>query len=484
MKIVVRLLLFLAAFGIIATTTGAARAPESVPSAHASTAAAAAGSTTVTGEGWSKPAFPVTCVYYNPRASCGAEDPEKNTAEQCFTGVKYKSETITVCTTYAANVKEIKRANGTELKLDYQCQFGDALCIALESAARGQASMITGGISWAFGNTSFNTDSYLWDTAMGEWAWWQGAVLLIILIAGIWGITEGLIHQDRAEALGAFVRLCLAFPVSVGSVWLIGNLLNVVDGFVLPLLERGGGGEGLYLTLQNMLYGGGGGNMFLASLVLLFLVAGVMVLVLVFSFRNFSLAALIAIGPIAYMLFPMRIGRQWITNYWAAVLALLLTTPLTIGLLMLILNGVGKVDSMWSIQAFPLGIGMIMIAVAPMAAFSLFSFAGQAAGDAIGSRMGSSTTRGASMGAGKVGSLAQRSTAVRSRAKSISSGSSSASSSASSAPAQSATSRATGSTGPSASSGRRPSTPPPAMRPKNSPPQSNPSGPTNRGARS
>lgn len=470
-----RLLLFLAAFGIVATTTGAAWAPQTAPTPSATSAVpSAAGFTAVTDEGWSKPTFPVNCTYYSPRASCSAEDPTENTTEQCFTGVEYKGEVTTVCTTYEANVGAIKSASGKELKLDYKCQLADALCVAMEGQARGTASLITGAVSWAFSNTSFNTDSYLWDSAIGEWAWWQGAVLLVILIAGIWGITEGVIHQDRGETLSAFVRLCLAFPASIGSVWLIGNLLNVVDGLVIPLLERGGGGEGLYLTLQNMIYGGGGGNIFLAQLVLVCLTIGVMVLVLVFSFRNFSLAALIAIGPVAYMLFPTRICRQWITNYWAAVIALLLTTPLTVGLLMLIVSGLGKVDSMWSVQAFPLGIGIIMVAIAPMAAFSLFSFVGQAAGDAIGSRMGGSVSRGASMGAGKVGSIAQRSTAVRSRAKSISSGSS---------PTAPPTPRGSGVSGPAAPSGRRPSAPAPAARPQTTPTPARTSGPTNRGAR-
>ncbi|WP_134475568.1 PT domain-containing protein [Cryobacterium sp. Sr8] len=292
--------------------------------------------------------------------------------------------------------------------------------------ARGIASVITGGIAWVIENTSFNTDSYLWTAAVSEWAWWSWVVLIVILIAGIVAIMTALWSRDSGELTAAIIRFFLAVPLSAASLWLVGSIVNVVDQLVDPLLTRGGNGEGLYRTVENIIYGGGLGNIWLAQLVLTLLVVGVVVLVFVFSFRNLALAALVALGPVAFMLFPMKIGVHWVIRWFSAVIALILTTPLTLGFLMLVLKGFAEVDSMWSIQALPLGLGMIMIAFAPVAVFGLFSFVGQGATSAIdniASRGGSTAKQGGSRAARSLSSaVASRTAAVRRRTPASSGG--------------------------------------------------------------
>ena len=396
--------------------------------AHATTShpKAAGSAEVIESEPWSGPAFPITCTGSTARISCTPENVAESKPERCFKGVKYSGATVTVCTRSEDNVGALTDTGGKELKLEYGCGAVDASCTVAESMARGIASVITGGIAWVIENTSFNTDSYLWTAAISEWAWWSWVVLIVILIAGIVAITTALWSRDSGELTAATIRFFLAVPLSAGSLWLVGNIVNVVDQLVEPLLTRGGNGEGLYRTVENIIFGGGLGNIWLAQAVLTLLVIGVVVLVFVFSFRNLALAALVALGPVAFMLFPMKIGVQWVIRWFSAVIALILTTPLTLGFLMLVLKGFAEVDSMWSIQALPLGLGMIMIAFAPVAVFGLFSFVGQGATSAIdniASRGGSSAKQGGSRAARSLSSaVASRTAAVRRRAPAPSGG--------------------------------------------------------------
>ena len=375
----------------------------------------------VEGEPWSGPAYPVACVGSTARITCSPDNVLDTKAERCFKEVPYGGGSVTVCTSFDGNVAAITDANGKELKLEFGCGPVDAICTVGESMSRGSASLITGGIAWVIENTSFNTDSYLWTAAVSEWSWWSWVVLIVILISGIVSITMALWSRDSGEVTAATIRFLLAVPLSAASLWLVGNIVNVVDQLVDPLLTRGGNGEGLYRTMENMIFGGGGGNIWLAQMVLTFLTIGVVVLVFVFSFRNLALAALVALGPVAFMLFPMKIGVQWVIRWFSAVIALILTTPLTLGFLMLVLKGFAGVDSMWSIQAIPLGLGMIMIAFAPVAVFSLFSFVGQGATSAIdniASRGGSTAKQGGGRAARSLSSaVASRTAATRRRAQ-------------------------------------------------------------------
>jgi hypothetical protein len=398
------------------SATGATPAHAATPDPTTASSAAA-----IEGEPWSGPAFPINCTGSTARISCSPENAADSKPERCFKEVPYGGASVTVCTTSEDNVAALKGAGGQELKLEYGCGPVDAVCTATESMARGVASVITGGIAWVIENTSFNTDSYLWTAAVSEWAWWSWVVLIVILIAGIVAIMTALWSRDSGELTAATIRFFLAVPLSAASLWLVGSIVNVVDQLVEPLLTRGGNGEGLYRTVENIIYGGGLGNIWLAQLVLTLLVIGVVVLVFVFSFRNLALAALVALGPVAFMLFPMKIGVQWVIRWFSAVIALILTTPLTLGFLMLVLKGFAEVDSMWSIQALPLGLGMIMIAFAPVAVFGLFSFVGQGATSAIdniASRGGSTAKQSGGRAARSLSSaVASRTAAVRRRAQ-------------------------------------------------------------------
>jgi hypothetical protein len=211
----------------------------------------------------------------------------------------------------------------------------------------------------------------------------------------VWSIAAAVVSRDHEQLVSALVRSFIAVPVVPLSLWTIGQLVNALDGMTWYILNRDGPGS-LFVTLQKVMWAGGQANYFFAFLIDGLLLLGMLLLVLVFMFRNLSLAVLIAVGPVAWMLFPVRsIGSQWVIRYVSAVVALLLTGPLTIGFLALIVDGLAGVKTIWDPRSWPLLLGLVMVSFAPFAVFSLFSFIGGAAVDAVGSRIGAGGARGA-----------------------------------------------------------------------------------------
>ncbi|TQO19634.1 hypothetical protein FB472_1203 [Rhodoglobus vestalii] len=390
----------------------AAAGPADVP--YSAAVSAAQGE--VTGQEWSAPAADVECIRTGIRITCAPTELASSVEERCFNKVIIGEQQNTVCSTSEDNIEAIRNHGGEELKIDFKCALLDPSCTVGQMAASAFATSIGGSLSWAISQTSFNSDSRLWEASLTEWAWWQGAIILVILGAGIVAIVMAMATGDRSDLVTAVSRFALSLPLSAASLWIIGNLLDIVDLMVEPIINRTNAGGGVEKFMENLIFGGGGGNIFAATSILGLLAIATGVLVAVFSFRNFALAALISMGPVAWMLFPTSFGKQWVVRYFSAVIALILTTPLTLGLLALVITGVGEVDTLWSIQALPFGIGLCMIAFVPIAAFSMFSFIGGTAADAVGSRMGSSATQQASRGVSMARGAASRANSARRKA--------------------------------------------------------------------
>jgi hypothetical protein len=250
-------------------------------------------------------------------------------------------------------------------------------------------------------NMQFDTSTLLWTAAANEWSFWQWAILIILFGAMVWAIAAAIVSGDREQLIGALIRSFIAIPAVPITLWLTGHLLNAVDDMTWYILNRQGPFE-LFATLQGVMWAGGQANYFFAFLIHGLLMISMLLLTLVFAFRNIALAALIAVGPVAWMLFPVRaVGPQWIVRYVSAVAVLLITAPLTVGFVTLIVNGLASVRTIWDPQSWPLLVGLVLVAFAPFAIFGLFCLVGAVAADGIGSRIGS--------GAGRLVSTAGRS---------------------------------------------------------------------------
>jgi hypothetical protein len=372
-----------------------------VPAANAADAAPASGPTravqevAVSGVSWSAPAFPVDCQVANQQISCTPTTPSDVRPLQCFINVPFGGGTAMLCTTFEGQHEAIRAAGGRAVLVSYGCTIGDLVCGSFENFGRGMALSATAA-AFVMGITiSFDTDSTLWSAAVGEWSFWQWAVLIILFASMVWSIATAVVARDHEQLVGAIVRSFIAIPAVPLTLWTIGHLVNALDEMTWYILNQDGPGS-LFVTLQKAMWAGGRANYFFAFLIHGLLLVAMLLLVFVFVFRNLSLAVLIAVGPVAWMLFPIRtIGPQWIIRYLSAVAALLLTGPLTIGFLALVINGLGGVQTIWDPRSWPLIAGLVLITFAPFAVFGLFSFIGGTAVDSIGSRIGGSATRSA-----------------------------------------------------------------------------------------
>lgn len=265
--------------------------------------------------------------------------------------------------------------------INYECGFGDLLCVGLEDYAVGMLTWGTESVDWAMAATAFTTDGALWVGAATEFSWWRWAVVLVTVVAMAWGITLGLLKQDGAMVRSAVIGGILAWPAAELSVWTLGHLLNVSELLTDAVMESGGGS--FAERLAALANGGTIDDRTAVTLTATLLALGAFVLVFVFSFRNLALMVLVAFAPLAFMLAPVRPGARVIATWAAAVLALLITKPLTIGLLSLILQTGEGLDSLWAPEALPLLIGMVLSLFMPFVAFTLFDFVGtQAVGSA------------------------------------------------------------------------------------------------------
>jgi hypothetical protein len=209
---------------------------------------------------------------------------------------------------------------------------------------------------------------------------WVWAVWIVVIVVGIIAITKAAFSGSPGEVLAAVVRTGLAFPLTQATLWLTGRVVNSVDTLTTSLL-----GQADPLNRVSDLFFTGGvvfplggvlvvGLMLLAEILMLF----------VLMFRNVALAALVMVGPLAWMLFPMRgIGKEWLVRYFAAFAALLLTGPLMMSLLGMITSGLDAVNSIWEPAVWPFILGLVLLSFAPFAVFSLFSFVGGTAVDQV-----------------------------------------------------------------------------------------------------
>ena len=310
----------------------------------------------------------------------------------------------TVCTTYEEHVagdQDERRAS--RCSSSTAVQIGDVVCLTFENAGRGMALSATATMFAVAQNMRFDTSSVLWTAATDEWSFWQWAILAIALRRD--GVGDRRRHRLRRPRPNSSARSCAPSSPSLRlplTLWATGHLLNAIDDLTWYVMNRNGP-AGLFSTLQSVMWAGGQANYFFAFVIHGLLMIGMLLLMLVFTFRNIVLAALIAVGPIAWMLYPVRsVGPQWVVRYVSAVAVLLLTGPLTIGFVTLIINGLANVTTIWDPQSWPLLVGLVLVAFAPFAIFGLFSFVGAVAADGVGSRVGSGAGRAASSAARSV----------------------------------------------------------------------------------
>ena len=434
----------------------------------------------VTGQPWSAPAAPVNCSRQDNQVKCVPTSADGVQQARCFLDVKLGGDLVTVCTSSKQSADALAGAGQKEAKLAFGCSFGDAVCLAMEGMGFAAAIAATAMMYAVIDASKFSTSGVLWDAATGEWSFWAWAVLGALFIASAWAIASAAVSREKSDVLGAIAR---TFGAVIGiplTLWITGYVVDMFNELNEYVLAKKGA-VGLFSTMQQVMWAGGAASYWWMNIMCTLLLVATVLLMLVFSFRSLALAVLIMVGPIMWVLFPVRrIGSQWLIRYFSAMLALLLTGPLTFGLMSLVLSSLANLDTIWDPQAVAPLIGLLLVAFSPFAAFGLFSVVGGAAVDAIGSRMGDSARRSVTTTTRQVSRTAgglSRANATPSGTRPLPSGSSASTSRASAIPSRPSTGGAPGA-GPSSPSGPggvspRPSTPAPtsgATRPATQPP--------------
>lgn len=368
----------------------AVAAPASAASATTSTDATVASMGDVTGQPWSAPAYPVNCSQEENLISCTPTDPNQVKETACYLGVIVGGRSTTICTTFAGHQDAIKAAGGSPAMVDFGCSFGDIVCGTFQNWGRGAAMLGTALMFSVLKATSFQVGGSLWNAAANEWSFWAWVTLIVLFCAMVWAITAAVISGERDQLVGALIRSFLAIPAVPLTFWLTGQLVEAVDGMTQAIVGRNAGTGGLFTTLQSVMWAGGQAGYVFGFILFGIICIGMLLLLAVFLFRNIALAALIMVGPIAWMIFPARaVGPQWVVRYVSSIVVLLLTGPLTIAFFSLIVHGLATIHTIWDPASWPYLVGLVVIAFAPFAVFGLFTFIGATAVDSIGSRLGS-----------------------------------------------------------------------------------------------
>ncbi|KHK98838.1 hypothetical protein LK09_08165 [Microbacterium mangrovi] len=344
---------------------------------------------TVTGQPWSAPAYPVKCDRERNLISCTPTDPHDVRETNCYLNVFVSGTATTICSTYDGHAAAIKAAGGSPVTVDFGCHIGDLVCVTFENWGRSAALLATALMFSILDATRFQVGGSLWNAAAAEWSFWAWATLIVLLGSMIWAITAAVVSRERDQLVGALVRSFIAIPAVPLTFWLIGHLVQSIDDLMSDIIGRRTGIFGLFSTMQSVMWAGGHAGYVFGFILYGIILIGMVLLLAVFLFRNVALAALIMVGPIAWMVFPSRsVGPQWVVRYISAVVVLLLTGPLTLSFFSLVVRGLATVKTIWDPASWPYLVGLALIAFAPFAVFGLFSFLGAVAADSLGSRLG------------------------------------------------------------------------------------------------
>lgn len=396
-----RLLRFFALVVLVAGIVAGTGVSASAAQAPSATGAVAAASETpsdqpVTGETWSSPAAAVACKQTAETVLCTPTNPDDTVQQACYAAVPTgTSGFVTVCSTAGANQTDLD-TRGEKLDFQWGCQFGDVFCSTMEGSAEQAAAESLNMAARGAAALRFNTDSLLWTVALDQWSFWAWAVLIVVLVGGIVGITMAAYSGSTSEVIWAVVRMGITFPLIQLTLWMLGQIVNAVDLLSFSIYAD----ADLFGTMGELLFNAGGKvNPMAGFIVVALLFITNLVLFIVLMVRNIGLALLVMVGPIAWMIFPLpRVGKEWIVRYLSAVVALLLAGPIMMSAFKFVTDGLRSVSSVWDPAVWPFMLTLLGLCFAPLAVFSLFSFAGGSVVDAAAGAAG----RGASSAATKV----------------------------------------------------------------------------------
>ncbi|GAA1622016.1 hypothetical protein [Leucobacter chromiireducens] len=291
--------------------------------------------------------------------------------------------------------------------VNFECGLTDFLCASMEDTANWTVSAINWLAELSLGGQGFRPGNELWNTAQSEAGVWLGMAIFVMFITFIVGIAAGAVMQRPDLIKRTALASIAALPAFYFSYFIVGQGLQIIDEFSAGILARLTG-EGGFAGMFETLFAGqanwgahtigaavGAAPVMQMMMVLVIMFIGLFFITFAMAFRDFVLMILITFAPLAFVLLPGKgNGDEWVKRWMSAVTAMALAKPLILGTLILVMAGLGSVDSILSGEGLTLAIGLFITAFMPILAYSFFQFmGGGAGGDEVGQRAGSSAVQ-------------------------------------------------------------------------------------------
>lgn len=296
----------------------------------------------------------------------------------------------------------------SEDKYEAGCSIGDVGCMIEEQIVRwciDLMNFVIDALDWALKIGAFQTQdsdgkpTADWLNAIGMTEVWIGiagvfGVMLVTIIA----VTFGIVKRDRETITRALFGCALSVPLTLVSIWFIGQLVGVIELVPREILENSLGEVDMKTAVREFLIPGMNhsnaqnmqevGEGMLAQVnrtfnpLIIWMVLGVFLLAVFFIIvinviRNLMLQVAIATAPIAFMMLPTGVGKPMIVTWAKTVAAILLIKPIMVTWICLMLTGMLQSNgSIYGFEGFKYIFGMLLVVLVPFMVFGMFSFIG------------------------------------------------------------------------------------------------------------
>lgn len=315
-----------------------------------------------------------------------------------------------------------------EEQIEFGCSFGDVICSAFESQARGLGDFMGWLAGEVLGSQDLAPGSTLWDAAIGETSNWLAIGILVSIGVGIIGISSGALSLSPKKVGWSLLGILSGIPATLIALTLGGALLDWSDQISDAVLDRFSGPEGFSNLFRAAAQGGTGNDVAGAALqvvsggtsaalptmlMLLACIAGIIVMSVSIAFRNLALMILIAFAPLAFATVGMKSGWQIVKKWATAGIALLISKPLMFGIVAMLLK-TSEGMALFSPQTLTVVTGLFVAAFMPMMAYSFFNFLGASAENNAGANVASSAGQKGQNNVQRVSNMFSRGRGVRS----------------------------------------------------------------------
>ena len=240
-------------------------------------------------------------------------------------------------------------------------------------------------IEWTLDWGNIGRGTAGWAAAIDLAGFWIGLTAFFVTVSvGAVGIGRGMVTNRREDAWRAALGVAFAVPSTIATIWLIGELLKLLEFIPGMLIDLNDGVSAVEQLNQfygldeetSLLLDSVAGNIFAASLNGTLAFFGFFTLGAVRLVRALGIMAMVAFAPFVFTMMPVREGTDVQRNYTILLTGLLLTDPILLGMMHMLTRMAAIIEDPWSTDGLTLSLGLALLGLAPMVVLGMFSWAG------------------------------------------------------------------------------------------------------------